>query len=427
MFKKIFHRTYQNLREWKNVRSMLHEHNSLITKSENINSSNDLKKLLILPCDPWSLDGSKGDEAMVQGMVENLRCTNNNLKIAIIVATPEARTRANKLGFEAISAWNCKLTEAISLIKDFSPDAMFVLGADVMDGYYSPRTTARLLLLANLVANRGTRVAFTGYSFNANPSPLLKKVFASISSAVSLNARDPISLERFKVFSTATIDLVADAAFLLTPDTTTPKVREIADWADQRRAAGDIVLGFNLHPTLIRNPTEQDARNLIQSAITAIASVSKTQAVSFLLISHDYRVRDNDDKCLKPISDNLSAELGVRLLYPTDRFSAAELKAIAGATDGVVSGRMHLAIATLGMQKPIAAITYQDKFQGLLQHFYYPKDFLLPASEALEAKNLQKLIENFLNQIKPLTQIVINNLPAVKILAQKNVDKLLGN
>jgi polysaccharide pyruvyl transferase WcaK-like protein len=145
-----------------------------------------------------------------------------------------------------------------------------------------------------------------------------------------------------------------------------------------------------------------------------------------LLISHDYRGADGDDTCLAPIHAALSAEMGGRLHYPTARHSAAELKAMAGLMDCVVTGRMHLAIAALGMGRPVAGLTYQDKFLGLFGLFEYPSGHLLAPADAKSADKLTHAIENLLDHAHDLAACVALHLPDVRRASARNLDRLVA-
>ncbi|KQP43196.1 hypothetical protein ASF44_06410 [Pseudorhodoferax sp. Leaf274] len=197
-------------------------------------------------------------------------------------------------------------------------------------------------------------------------------------------------------------------------------------WADRQRAAGMIVLGFNLHPMLITKATPAQVEGLVASAIEALRQVIRAKRVALLLLSHDYRGEEGDDACLGPIAKALQEELGERQMYSTRQYSASELKAMAGAADGVVTGRMHLAIATLGTGKPVAAMTYQDKFQGLFAHFNYPERFLLPPADAVDPQKLASLINDFIDRLPALTGQVNAQLPSVKKASELNMQQLTG-
>jgi len=379
--------------------------------------------LLILPADPWTLVGSKGDEAMLRGVVERLRVANGALQVSVVTATPEAADAATRLGFQAIDAWRepWRLLDTVERLAALRPSAVVVVGADVMDGYYSPMTSLRLLATADLLVRRGAAGTILGFSFNRQPYRQLRHAFDQIDARLLVNVRDGVSLDRFRRFSSTPAELVADSAFMLQPDDASERVRQTASWVESRRAAGDIVIAFNLHPMLIRLASDADIAALVASAQAALRALAQQHRVSIVLLSHDYRDRDGDDICLEPLHDALAATMGDRLCYPRARLSAAELKAISGQLDGVVTGRMHLAIASLGMGVPVAALTYQDKFQGLFDHFGLPDAFLMKPDEAKRAERLAAVLDRFVSELPQLRDQVHAALPRVKEASCRNL------
>ncbi|HDR9275796.1 TPA: polysaccharide pyruvyl transferase family protein [Burkholderia vietnamiensis] len=379
--------------------------------------------LLILPCDPWTLVGSKGDEAMLSAVVERLRAANRALQVSVVTATPQAAHAATRMGFHAVDAWRepWRLTDTVERLAALRPSALVVIGADVMDGYYSPMTSLRLLATADLLVRRGVRGTILGFSFNARPYRPLRHAFDRLDARLLVNVRDDVSLDRFRRFSSAPATLVADSAFMLAPDHASDSVRDTAAWIDARRAAGDVVIAFNLHPMLIRGASDADIAALVAAAQHALRAIAAQRGLGIVLLSHDYRGRDGDDTCLEPLHRALAAALGERLCYPRARMSAAELKAIAGQVDGVVTGRMHLAIASLGMGVPVAALTYQDKFQGLFRHFGLSDAFLLKPADAMRATRLAAVLERFVSALPQLREQVRAALPRVKDASLRNL------
>ncbi|MGY3461129.1 polysaccharide pyruvyl transferase WcaK-like protein [Bradyrhizobium sp. LM3.4] len=147
---------------------------------------------------------------------------------------------------------------------------------------------------------------------------------------------------------------------------------------------------------------------------------------SWLLLAHDYRPEIADDNCLRPLADRLRDRLGEHVHHVDQVLSASEIKAVVGLVDGVVTGRMHLAIAALGQGTPVAAITYQDKFQGLFAHFGVSESLLLSPEQLLTGDNLEKFLLRFLDAYKTTGAQVRRMLPAVMELSRANVAPLLG-
>lgn len=383
------------------------------------------RKLVIVPSDPWTLIGAKGDEAMIQSVVTQLRERNPEVVVGVITASEMGSDAARQLGYEPIPAWNQTLSEVIEAIRAFKADSLAVLGADCMDGYYSSDTTLRLLSLADVATRYGIRSTILGFSFNNAPDPRLANAFNLLSDRVSVNVRDEISLARLKSFCKAKPQLVTDSAFMLRPISDSSAVMNLERWAAKHRSEGRTLIGFNAHPMLIKNPTQGQLNSLFDTVASALTKFMTRHDVAVALISHDYRGASGDDICLKYIADKLAPSFGNRLYYKETRCSAAELKGMAGVMDGVVTGRMHLAIASLGMGVPVAALTYQDKFQGLMRHFSLPDDLLLAPEKLQSDEPLVSLLERFTQGLEPLQEKVRQFLPQVKEGSAKNVAALL--
>lgn len=381
-----------------------------------------MARIVIVPPDPWSLVGSKGDEAMICAVAGKFLQQNQDLKVGIVTAVGDAEAAARAMGFEPLPIWaeEWSLAHADGVIREFDPDALLVFGADVMDGYYGPVTPSRILILADLAARRGAKAALIGFSFNGQPHASMRNIFQHKSPELRINVRDPISHARYSRFTGTEANLVADSAFMLQPEFS-HAVEGIADWVQNRKAHGDLVIVYNLHPLLIRDITPEKMTELISASVDALQSVLDSNAVSVLFLSHDYRGKNSDDACLAPIHAKLVAKYGDRLLYPILKMSAAELKAAAGLVDGVVTGRMHLAIASLGMGVPVAALTYQDKFQGLMDHFDLPERFMISADAALDHRQIESMITEFLASLGDLRQQVKEKLPAVELASMRNL------
>lgn len=382
-------------------------------------------RVAIVPADPASLVGSRGDEAMINALVGRLRAANARVEIAVLTLPGEAEGAARQIGLKPLPVWDRPLSEIVAEVRKFSPDAFVVIGADMMDGYYALSFSATCLILADVACGDGAATVVTGFSFNDRPAPQLRSVLERLRPGVHLNVRDPISYARFGRFSVAHAQPVADVAFLLQAEKNAASITDVTDWMRRRRDAGDRVLILNAHPMLFKNASVAQVASLVATFSSAIETVSERQAVSWLLLAHDFRGKGADAHCLQGIAERVGPSLAGRVLYPTSRFTAAQLKGIAAAADGVVTGRMHLAIAALGSGVPVACLTYQDKFQGLLQHFGLPNWLMMTPQAALETAGLVSMIDRFIAHLDPLTAQVGAALPRVLRLAEANLAPLL--
>ncbi|MBR1330941.1 polysaccharide pyruvyl transferase family protein [Bradyrhizobium ottawaense] len=394
----------------------------------NVAPRNDPRRLVVLPSDPWSVRQSRGDEAMIEAATGEVKRTYPNLEIYIVTATPTASADVRAMGFKPLELWRQPFSyetvaQELSLTR---PDFGLVLGADVLDGYYSPVDAARMLLVADLMAAFGAKVSVLGFSFNSRPAKALREVFRLLDPGVVLNLRDTISLQRFDDFARKRARLVADAAFMLTPRADTTAVKQIAATIARQREQGRKVFVFNIHPMLFRKPEPAKLRQMIELAAGAMERLSREHNASWLLLAHDYRPEIADDNCLRPLADRLKPTIGDHVHHVDQALSAGEIKAVVGLVDGVITGRMHLAIAALGQGTPVAAITYQDKFQGLFAHFGVSESLLLSPAQFLVDDSFEKFVLQFLSAHEIVGEKVRQMLPDVMELSRANIAPLLG-
>lgn len=388
---------------------------------------NDPRRLVLLPSDPWSIHQSRGDEAMIEAAAGEMKRVYPNIEIYIVTATAAASEDVRAMGFKPLEIWRQPFSyetvaQELSITR---PDFGVVLGADVLDGYYSPVDAARMLLVADLMAAFGAKVSVLGFSFNSRPAKALREVFRLLDPGVVLNLRDAISLRRFDDFARKRAHLVADAAFMLTPRADTAAVKQIAATIARQREQGRKVFVFNIHPMLFKKPEPAKLERMIEIAAEAMARLSQQHNASWLLLAHDYRPGIADDNCLRPLAARLAPVLGEHVHHVEQVLSAGEIKAVVGLVDGVITGRMHLAIAALGQGTPVAAITYQDKFQGLFAHFGVSEQLLLSPAQFLVGDSFEAFLLHFLGAYESVGEQVRQMLPGVMDLSRANVAPLL--
>lgn len=384
------------------------------------------ERLVVMPSDPWTLVGAKGDEAMIQSVVTQIQAASPTLEVGVLTASPMASEAARALGYQALEVWDGGVSVMAEAVHEFGADVMAVLGADCMDGYYNPMTTLTMLAVSDLAARDGVRVSILGFSFNDRPDERLRSVFECVSERVLINVRDEISFNRFRSFCRAKVQLVADSAFQLRPVVDSQVVLSLKRWVERQHQVGRTVLGLNVHPMLLGEPGPLQIQQLIDQVAQEVCRYLDQGETCIALISHDYRDAIGDDVCLRPLYRVLSKRFGERIYYDETRCKAAELKGLAGALDGVVTGRMHLAIAALGMGVPVAALTYQDKFQGLMKHFELPQSLLLAPARLRQSGALFELLAGFEANLPDLLVKTNSALPQVSVASMRNVSVLLG-
>ncbi len=332
------------------------------------------------------------------------------------------------MGLRAFRVWGGPLMPLrfSQLLATCRPALGFVMGADVMDGHYSPVNSLRMIIAADLLARWGARTVFVGFSLNEHPCLLVRYAFKKLHENVRVNLRDPLSRHRFQLMSRRKSCQVADLAFLLEPATKLCQdSASMVTWMQQRRAAGRRVLILNVHPMLF-SPHEAPRAmpRLLNAMLQAMNALTDKHALSWLLLPHDNRSHAGDSAALEALTLEMSPSLRKQVLLVRKAPGAQEIKALTQHADGAITGRMHLAIAALGQSTPVMVFAYQDKFAGLMLQFSMPDWLVLDGAAATDPKILMDGMERFVSQLPELRLEVQRHLPTVRMAADATFDGL---
>ncbi len=385
--------------------------------------------LVIVPCDPVTVIGSRGDEAMIMASVEQFRRQYPDETVTVISTKDGGADKIRKSGLisnlNVIESWITPFwaEKVVETIKSVNPRQVVILGADCMDGAWNVNLSIGLLGVYVMSTNLGFDTRLLGFSYNEHPKRLVNKAFRTFSGFAPFNLRDQNSLQRFEKFTKAKGRLVTDAAFMLSPDSDFSEYGTIKQWIEMQKGEGiNRVIAFNFHPMLRQYTNDEEVKNdAISMAKNLHRILILNEDLSLLLLPHDDRIRISDNTMLKPIAQYLeSVGLGSRFYYQEKVYRAAQIKAITGLVDGVVSSRMHLAIAALGMGKPVMAATYQGKFRGLFAHFMLSEQFLLEPMDFLDFAIFEERFNLFIGQLSASTKTADDNTPKVISLSKSN-------
>jgi colanic acid/amylovoran biosynthesis protein len=379
--------------------------------------------VLIIPSDPELLTSSTGDQAMLGAIVAYWRQAIPHARFSVAVATDRASDAAHAFGLDPLRLLTAASTfeSAVEQTRACDVGTVVAMGADVLDGSYNVAFSGRQIMLLDLLARGGADSYITGFSVSQDFHPRVVRLFDALDPSVRINLRDPVSFARFRAASTAPANLVADVAFLLEPRES-PRTERIGDWIAAQRQAGRAVLGLNCHPLLLELEERHEIDRFLDAFVGAIADFTARREVALLMVDHDNRGSSADAICLRPVHDRLVQRLGAaHFLYPDDRLSADEIKAVVADLDGVVSGRMHLMIAAMGAGTPVFGIDYKDKMEGLLNHFGLPTDTLCSAAEIMRpGHNIPARLADFVDCLDAIRAQVAEAKPLVRAAAEQN-------
>lgn len=295
------------------------------------------------------------------------------------------------------------------------------IGADVMDGFYQYAQSCLRLRLLSLAAAMKLESRLFGFSFNSSPHRKTALEFAGLHPDVLVCVRDPISLQRVERITGHPLRLVADLAFLVKPaaPTSFSAVAAVNWLSEQRSVYGRKIIGLNINPMFALD----HGAGITQALVQSFASLIEGQRdMAFVLIPHDYRPVIGDLPVLKGVAAALSADAASRVALISDLQNPAELKGFTAYLDGVLTGRMHLAIAAMGQGVPVAGVVYQGKFEGLLQHFALDESLTVAPATAASPEKLRAFFVKWLSELDSMTADIRRELPAVIRLAERNFE-----
>lgn len=297
-------------------------------------------------------------------------------------------------------------------------ERFFVLGTDVMDGYYGPRDSLQRIAVAKMASQAGVPTRIISFSFNNRPDAACVEALKALPADVRLFGRDPLTLQRLINNLQRPVDLVADVAFLLEPAPDTAKVQSVYHWVETERHQGRVVIGINANHILLEQVKDLTPDRLVNAYAAAMQEITQRYPnASYLLIPHDIRGRVSDVMLAESIHAAVSDEVRNHCMIIPTPVKPSEIKAMVAGLDFVLSGKMHLAIAALGQGVPVICVAYQDKFEGLFQHFEMDGLTIQPEDVVKPGRLSAFFIEKY-EQREALAAQVQRRLPAVRDLAR---------
>ena len=175
---------------------------------------------------------------------------------------------------------------------------------------------------------------------------------------------------------------------------------------------------LGMAPGLLEQVQGLTPERLVNAYAAALHEITQRYMnISFLFVPHDIRGRVSDVMLAEAIYAAVPAEVRAHCMIIPTPCKPAEIKAMVAGLDFVLSGKMHLAIAALGQGVPVACIAYQDKFEGLFQHFELEGLTIQPEDVIMPGKLSAFFIEKY-EQREALAEQVRRHLPAVRDLAR---------
>jgi polysaccharide pyruvyl transferase WcaK-like protein len=382
-------------------------------------------RCLIIPGDIHGLIGSRGDQAMFTVIVSKIQNRHERAIIDVAVLNPEKIRPVLPVGVGAVS-FNQLSTKGRSRTATLAGyDELLIQGADIMDGFYNECFALQLWEMACEAASKNANSVVLGISLNGHITERVQRVIRMAPAGLKVGVRDPISLERLHSVRPGFGRLVADVAFLLSPrplSRCATSIQQSLAWCQERRKAGSVVVGVNIHSMLFLPDNGKKMDQLIKAFALVLKTLIAQQDMSFLLLPHDFRAGIADELVLEKLARLIQPHNPENIRLHSDASNADEIKTLTSGLDALVTGRMHLGIAALGQSVPIAALAYQGKFEGLFRLFGLPDELVLPPAVACCEEKLLRLFKTLLTERQSFSATISSSLPKILDLSEINFD-----
>lgn len=282
-----------------------------------------------------------------------------------------------------------------------------IVGADVMDGGYQRSEAVRRAQLLRLAAERGVPSRVLGFSWNAHSDVVARRELRKAARASALFARDPHSHARL-TSEQISAHHAADIVFRLELE---GAPHDLESWIQQDERA---VVTVNVSGLILRKKD-------LGPEFADVVKFLTQSGHRVLLLPHVVRPGDNDlDACRRVLellddATQVDVHLVERVLSPT------EVAWIAERSAAVLTGRMHLAILSLGRGTVPITLATQGKVEGLAELFGI-EDLVLSPEAGIGSRAIEKLREVLSSD--DYQSRVARALPGVQDLASRSFDGL---
>ncbi len=367
---------------------------------------------------PSAAPGSTGDDAMLTSLVTALHDAGEGPVEILAKGGAAAWPSVAPAGLYELTGGKSRAIKLALKLRKIK--RIYVIGADCVDGHYSLQLSLSLIGAADAGAHAGAIATIAGCSYSESPEQATADAIRNMHPDVHLYGRDPRTVERFKRLAGRDSELVTDLAFMLQPaEPKTPNAPEDLAWIKARRDAGRVLLGVNFNRQVLgKNPSVEETQVLFDKYVGALRQIlEKNDDVDIVLIPHDYRGEESDCAHAGRLAELLSNPDRVRAL--TERYRANEIKYYGSLMDVILTGRMHLAIESMGAGVPVACVTYQGKFEGLFDQFRMEPIVVAPEDASADA--LYEMVSKTIGDRQALKDHIADQLDRIRAASRKNL------
>lgn len=362
--------------------------------------------------------GSLGDQALMQGLCNLINETDNKIT-EILVFPNEMPQNLFNVTKGVIKIQNPYRFEIIKLLfKLIDYKGLVIVGADTLDGCYSPDKNLFWFEIADHAQQLGLEASFVSFSFSSRPNEKVVQRINSLNEKIKFVARDLYSKIRFETFTLRKATLGADLAFKMNKHVEKSIVKNIVNRISEQKTLGRTIICINANPIVL--PSQELRVSLVSNYATVINRLLDEDSNKFfLLLPHDFRVGVSDLVLAREILSSIRSEHLTRVILVDFVLECWEAKAIVEKCNLIITGRMHLAIAGLSQGIPTYGLSYNDKFEGLMHHFSLSNN-LLKNDEIMDLTKFENFFKFAISNHAQIESEISSKIKDVEALSSLN-------
>lgn len=329
--------------------------------------------------------GNIGDQAMFESFIQNVdgevAVITSSARSLVVPESDAGRVEVVEIPSLLSGLPVLRLSATAALYRQLRRAKSYsVVGADVMDGVYSPEQSVARISSVRCAIALGVPSRILGFSWSPKAAKTAKLAMRRIGGRARILARDPKSFERLGRDGVDGLEATTDTVFCLEGDADVPDVEA---WIESERGDGRRVAVLNLSGLIARKVDLLGDYRLILNFLM-------TNSFSVLLLPHVIRLGDDDLRATNDFVATLADDTD-HLFTVRHALRPRQIKRLMSKTDLVVTGRMHLAVLALSSEIPTVTLGTQGKVEGLYALLGIPsfclnpsKGFAMPCIEVLQ-------------------------------------------
>lgn len=354
-----------------------------------------------------------GDQAMLESAVANLSgpvsvflCDPNSYDLDQLGKPVDIGTWGSLLSHRNIN----RFRQAYALGRHLPRNStLFAIGADMMDGGYSPATSGRIWQIAAAVRLSGARARILGFSWKGRVADRVRRAARiAVALGVEVATRDVDSHDRFaNEIDSVTLN-ASDIVFATPPLALGNPISRIQSLLSKLDTDRPIAV-LNVSALIAERYDYLEEHRCVVDALL-------TNGWQVILLPHVWNPSSDDRVVVRALFESLESRDSVHLM--SEALSVAQERTLLSTVDLVVTGRMHLAVLSLLEGVVPIVISTQGKVSGLLK-FFDLEDHCIDFSEGYGSR-IASIVAGPESTLREAQGKVKKRLPGVVAAARLN-------